>query len=184
MKPSRQATAPDMALQRTRRPRVRSGRWLCSLGSPLNARSLGGHAEAPVKYLVLGVLLVLEAAGGLAADRRRPEPFEGFLPRFIADEQFRLQRVRYPLTVKLGSSCEEDWQFEKWSKARVRKEGVAPLSPSGLAAKGLEQRVTKLSPGKIEVLQYRDEADSYLLTYRFELVARRWYLTYLEDSSC
>jgi len=29
-----------MALQRTRRPRLRSGRSLCSLGSPLNARSL------------------------------------------------------------------------------------------------------------------------------------------------
>jgi hypothetical protein len=32
---------PNMALQRTRRPRLRSGRSLCSLGSPLNARSLG-----------------------------------------------------------------------------------------------------------------------------------------------
>ena len=33
---------PNMALQRTRRPRFRSGRSLRSLGSPLNARSLGG----------------------------------------------------------------------------------------------------------------------------------------------
>jgi hypothetical protein len=32
---------PNMALQRTRRPRLRSGRSLCSLGSPLNARPLG-----------------------------------------------------------------------------------------------------------------------------------------------
>jgi hypothetical protein len=32
---------PNMALQRTRRPRLRSGRSLRSLGSPLNARSLG-----------------------------------------------------------------------------------------------------------------------------------------------
>jgi len=31
-----------MALQRTRRPRIRSGRSLRSLGSPLNARPLGG----------------------------------------------------------------------------------------------------------------------------------------------
>jgi hypothetical protein len=30
-----------MALQRTRRPRIRSGRSLRSLGSPLNARPLG-----------------------------------------------------------------------------------------------------------------------------------------------
>jgi hypothetical protein len=33
--------APNMALQRTRRPRLRSGRLLRSLGSPLNARSFG-----------------------------------------------------------------------------------------------------------------------------------------------
>jgi len=32
---------PNMALQRTRRPRYRSGRSLRSLGSPLNARPLG-----------------------------------------------------------------------------------------------------------------------------------------------
>jgi hypothetical protein len=32
---------PNMALQRTRRPRFRSGRSLRSLGSPLNARTLG-----------------------------------------------------------------------------------------------------------------------------------------------
>jgi hypothetical protein len=33
---------PNMALQRTRRPRFRSGRSLRSLGSPLNAYLLGG----------------------------------------------------------------------------------------------------------------------------------------------
>ena len=32
---------PNMASQRTRRLRIRSGRSLCSLGSPLNARLLG-----------------------------------------------------------------------------------------------------------------------------------------------
>jgi hypothetical protein len=32
---------PNMALQRTRRPRLRSGRSLRSLGSPLNARPFG-----------------------------------------------------------------------------------------------------------------------------------------------
>jgi hypothetical protein len=42
---------PNMALQRTRRPRIRSGRSLCSLGSPLNARPLAawcsGLARGP-----------------------------------------------------------------------------------------------------------------------------------------
>jgi hypothetical protein len=42
MKPDgRRGSTPNMALQRTRRPRFRSGRSLCSLGSPLNARPLG-----------------------------------------------------------------------------------------------------------------------------------------------
>jgi len=36
---------PDMALQRTRRPGIRSGRSLCSLGSPLNARPLGREID-------------------------------------------------------------------------------------------------------------------------------------------
>ena len=33
--------SPNMALQRTRRPSLRSGRSLRSLGSPLNARPFG-----------------------------------------------------------------------------------------------------------------------------------------------
>ena len=33
---------PNMAFQRTRRPSLRSGRSLRSLGSPLNAYPLGG----------------------------------------------------------------------------------------------------------------------------------------------
>src|SRR5687767_8369387 len=37
--------APNMALQRTRRPSLRSGRSLRSLGSPLNAYPLGGHQD-------------------------------------------------------------------------------------------------------------------------------------------
>jgi hypothetical protein len=36
-----------MALQRTRRPRLRSGRSLCSLGSPLNARPLDARGKLP-----------------------------------------------------------------------------------------------------------------------------------------
>jgi hypothetical protein len=48
-----------MALQRTRRPRIRSGRSLCSLGSPLNAGPLdGGLAAARLAVLALSALLV------------------------------------------------------------------------------------------------------------------------------
>jgi hypothetical protein len=38
--------SPNMALQRTRRPRYRSGRSLRSLGSPLNARPLAGASKS------------------------------------------------------------------------------------------------------------------------------------------
>jgi len=41
-RPAKSTVPPNMALQRTRRPRFRSGRSLRSLGSPLNAQPLGG----------------------------------------------------------------------------------------------------------------------------------------------
>jgi hypothetical protein len=44
---------PNMALQRTRRPRLRSGRSLCSLGSPLNAQPLDA------RWLILASALSL-----------------------------------------------------------------------------------------------------------------------------
>jgi hypothetical protein len=43
-----EGTAANIALQRTRRPRIRSGRSLRSLGSPLNARPLGAEEIALV----------------------------------------------------------------------------------------------------------------------------------------
>jgi hypothetical protein len=52
-----------MALQRTRRPRFRSGRTLRSLGSPLNARPLGGTRIRSF----LGITLVASIAAGCAS---------------------------------------------------------------------------------------------------------------------
>ena len=46
---------PNMALQRTRRPRLRSGRSLRSLGSPLNARPLAGTVFYRARYLSPGI---------------------------------------------------------------------------------------------------------------------------------
>jgi hypothetical protein len=45
------------SLQRTRRPRFRSGRSLCSLGSPLNARPLGGGVAVRVQ-VAIAILLI------------------------------------------------------------------------------------------------------------------------------
>jgi hypothetical protein len=52
-----------MALQRTRRPRFRSGRSLRSLGSPLNARSLGSSGMWSLRSRLLLVPLVALSAG-------------------------------------------------------------------------------------------------------------------------
>ena len=56
---------PNMALQRTRRPRIRSGRSLRSLGSPLNARSLGSTRKS------LFIAFSLSVAGCVSADLGR-----------------------------------------------------------------------------------------------------------------
>ena len=52
-----------MGLQRTRRPRISSGRSLRSLGSPLNARSLGHGKAHSIRILFLPLSLGLLAVG-------------------------------------------------------------------------------------------------------------------------
>jgi hypothetical protein len=61
-----------MALQRTRRPRIRSGRSLCSLGSPLNARPLGDVKilQWLLAFLVAGLLGPYALADGTKAAPR------------------------------------------------------------------------------------------------------------------
>jgi hypothetical protein len=56
-----------MALQRTRRPRFRSGRSLRSLGSPLNARPLGGRSA--LLSVALSICLI-----GCTTTGRTPSP--------------------------------------------------------------------------------------------------------------
>ena len=65
-----------MALQRTRRPRLRSGRSLCSLGSPLNAQPLGSQLDISVGRralpLALFFLMILGYSFGRADDQAPP----------------------------------------------------------------------------------------------------------------
>ena len=67
-----------MALQRTRRPRLRSGRSLRSLGSPLNARPLGRIRAAllVLAALVAGPDTCVAEAASLTVPLRRPDPQE------------------------------------------------------------------------------------------------------------
>ena len=65
------ARASNMALQRTRRPRLRSGRSLGSLGSPLNAQPLGGWRWcAARRALALSMIAGLLAASSSACASR------------------------------------------------------------------------------------------------------------------
>jgi hypothetical protein len=94
---------PNMALQRTRRPRFRSGRSVRSLGSSLNARLLGGLGErdSRVSFAIgLGLLVAL----GLACDSdpapevlslATPTPLQAFRLSEISLEQ-RGSMGRFP----------------------------------------------------------------------------------------
>jgi len=69
---------PNMALQRPRRFRLRSGRSLRSLGSPLNARSLGGQWEKQLHPGRKGAALLLALAIAAPACRTatvQPAPY-------------------------------------------------------------------------------------------------------------
>ncbi len=69
---------PNMALQRTRRPRLRSGRSLCSLGSPLNARPLAGRTRiAGRRALIAGAVLAAGCASSSQKPDARPVPVFG-----------------------------------------------------------------------------------------------------------
>jgi hypothetical protein len=112
------ALPANMALQRTRRPRFRSGRSLRSLGSPLNARSFGG--------LVFLVLLTSGATGD-EARRRAPDVIanvvrqlaaSGFEPIDVEDvpalfpegERQRIRRSGAPVVqewVESAGECHE-----------------------------------------------------------------------------
>jgi hypothetical protein len=80
-----------MALQRTRRPRLRSGRSLCSLGSPLNARPLGGTLRNlgwGVELLFL-FLISQVAVGGDAVRIEVTSSWSGLAPELIGAERPR-----------------------------------------------------------------------------------------------
>jgi hypothetical protein len=70
------------SLQRTRRPRIRSGRALCSLGSPLSFWSFGGSTcRRVMKWRIAFMALVVLAVFGLASASDHPQPKYSFLVR-------------------------------------------------------------------------------------------------------
>ena len=88
-----------MAFQRTRRPSLRSGRSLCSLGSPLNAYPLGPLTGALARHLLGLALFSLSAA--LAADSLVSASTTDF---YSADRTFRLRVEPSPTGVRVTLS--------------------------------------------------------------------------------
>ena len=127
------------------------------------------------------LLLVLITATTRAAP---PEDFITFLHRFRSDRAFRVTRVEFPLKVRLGSSCEEDVKTFSWNPHTFTLKFTLPRTLDDLAAEGLSEQITQPSSFEVQVFQFRDEADSYLLKYLFRLRRGRWFLKRFEDTSC
>jgi hypothetical protein len=134
---------------------------------------------------ILALIIVAAAAWTSHAGVMR-EDFTVFLRHFVQDSRFRAKRITVPLSVDLSSSCEEEpnRSKEKWNRAAIAKKFIVPLDHATLAAEGLEQRITELASIEVSLFQFRDEADSYLITYTFRRRDGRWYLIAYEDASC
>jgi hypothetical protein len=87
-----------MALQRTRRPSLRSGRSRCSLGSPLNAVALAKRSSAAAIVAVL-TLLSATSCDELATQPRRGALFRLRDPAY--DVVFRVE-AQLPETIAKG----------------------------------------------------------------------------------
>ena len=131
----------------------------------------------------LTLILVALIGASNAVAQQSGESFEQFLSQFASDAAFRVSRTSDPLPVQIGSELVSEVLKEKWPASRVAAKTAPLLSKQGLSAQGLQQRITKLGAREIEVFQYREEADSYMITYRFELRNGKWYLAaYLDES--
>lgn len=128
--------------------------------------------------------LVLLVVVLLPTEAKATEDFVTFFRRFCSDAQFRMSRVQFPLTVRLGSFCEEDLTVEKWSRRRFAAEFTVPVTLEEREKQFLSQQITQPSSGEVEVFQYHEEADDYLLRYYFRLRNGRWFLVKLSDRSC
>ena len=112
-----------------------------------------------------------------------PETFALFLSRFCSDSAFRVERTPVPLSVNLGNKADGEPVRENWSKEEVARSFIPPLSASKLREYGLAERLSICGPQCREIFQYRREADSYLLSYRFERRENLWFLVEYRDES-
>jgi hypothetical protein len=133
----------------------------------------------------LVVALVFLAAGSArAAQAAEADPsFDDFLAKFTSDPHFRLDRIQYPLSVRVGNPAVVEVRVEKWQQDQVRKELPPLLLAAELKEQGLDQRVKRASGTRVVVVQFKPEAQSTLRNYTFERLKGRWFLIRFEDAS-
>jgi TonB family protein len=159
-----------MALQRTRRPRLRSGGSRCSLGSPLNARPLGGGSLEPPWSSFCVLLLVSSALAGCNT--------AGSPPASPVPPSSRLQ--------KESEHTVPSWEYcQTKAKAIVGGEVLAPRLvkrvppdyPTDLLRKRIFGRVVMqgvvTAEGRLEYLEIASSPDSRLSTLALA-AARQW----------
>jgi len=133
------------------------------------------------------VALVFLAAGSARAQQAAAplaDPsFDDFLAKFASDAHFRLDRIQYPLSVRVGNATVVEVRVEKWQRDQVRQELPPLLSTAELKEQGLDQRVKRASGTRVVVVQFRPEAQSTLHNYTFERLKGRWFLARFEDAS-
>jgi hypothetical protein len=137
----------NMALQRTRPPSVSSGRSLRSLGSPLNARPLGGY---PRRAIVVASLAVGLLPLGCFRPKRAPVTYE--IPRgyvgwvrieFEQPEAASLPKREGRLVIRIppsgvlrtSSSFEVGWARDRYLAYSVQ--GVTELPLTGWGGGGM-----------------------------------------------
>ncbi len=124
--------------------------------------------------------------GALAAAQQAPPndgPFEEFFLRFVAEKPFRLDRVSYPLTVRIGDARVGEVRSESWARKQVQSDMPVPLTAEELKTKGLEQRIKRQSGTRVDVMQFRLEGERYMVTYTFQRLKGRWFLTRFDNAT-
>ena len=129
-------------------------------------------------------LVFLAACSARAAQAAEADPsFDDFLAKFTSDAHFRLDRIQYPLSVRVGNPAVVEVRVEKWQQDQVRKELPPLLLAAELKEQGLDQRVKRASGTRVVVVQFKPEARGTLRNYTFERLKGRWFLIRFEDAS-
>ena len=131
-------------------------------------------------YLPLALLLTLSGTLGSPCDES--DSFSGFFARFASEEQFRKERIVFPLRALVGSPSEGQSK-ERWSEHQLVAKFNPPVPSNQLQSEGLAEETRRLGSKEVEVEQSIPHADSYNVTYRFKLKRGCWFLVHYEYSS-